>query len=198
MNARPSTPPSRTARAALLACVLALAPCIAVAQAPTGPLADPTYRDSNYRGPDRRPQDAQPQMPEQLATVSESALRWFTLDGNDRTRQAVDIDSVAVDADVVVRYALVIATSSGVRNVSYEALHCQRGEYRMLALARPDGSWHATPDTRWQQVRGGDRYSMVHSELGRVLCTGRAAETSKREIERRLAQGARSAQFNYN
>ena len=65
----------------------------------------------------------------------------------------VDGPSLSVDKDGVVRYVLVIETSGGARNVSYEGMRCETKERRMYASGRADGSWSKSRNNRWEPVR---------------------------------------------
>jgi hypothetical protein len=73
-----------------------------------------------------------------------------SLPGSD-FRVFIDPDSLSVGADRVVRYTLVIVSSSGVRNVSYEGLHCGSNEYRRYAYGSGD-AWSSIEAAPWQRV----------------------------------------------
>jgi hypothetical protein len=62
----------------------------------------------------------------------------------------VDPASISVGADRIVRYVVLARSPSGVENVSFEAIRCP-GEYRILAVGRPDGSWAGRP-SEWRPV----------------------------------------------
>ncbi|MGB7933894.1 MAG: CNP1-like family protein [Gammaproteobacteria bacterium] len=66
-------------------------------------------------------------------------------------RVFIDPDSLSVGADRVVRYTLVIVSSSGVRNISYEGLHCGKHEYRRYAYGSGD-KWFPIEASPWQRV----------------------------------------------
>jgi hypothetical protein len=74
----------------------------------------------------------------------------------------IDPDSLYVGGDRVVRYTLVILSSSGVRNISYEGLHCGKREYRRYAYGSGD-AWFPIQASPWQRVRdsGMDHYRHV-------------------------------------
>ena len=77
-------------------------------------------------------------------------------------RVFIDPESLSVGGDRVVRYTLVIVPSSGVRNISYEGLHCGSHEYRRYAYGS-DGTWFTMEVSPWQKVRdiGMDHYRYV-------------------------------------
>ena len=62
----------------------------------------------------------------------------------------------------MVRYTLVIVSSSGVRNISYEGLHCGKHEYRRYAYGS-NGTWFTIEASPWQKVSdtGMDHYRHV-------------------------------------
>jgi hypothetical protein len=63
----------------------------------------------------------------------------------------VDGATLNVSRDGIVRYVVVARSAAGAENVSYEALRCSTGEYRIHAVGSPGGSWggRATP---WRPV----------------------------------------------
>jgi hypothetical protein len=65
----------------------------------------------------------------------------------------VDIASISLGSDGVVRYALLIVTPAGVRNVSYEGMRCQSREKRTYALGHSGGRWTASRGARWVPIR---------------------------------------------
>lgn len=65
----------------------------------------------------------------------------------------VDSASLKVGAtDRIVRYALVIKSSSGASNITYEGLRCDTAERKIFAYAAPDGSWSAARDPQWTSI----------------------------------------------
>lgn len=65
----------------------------------------------------------------------------------------VDPPSISVGSDGVVRYTLVILSSGGARNVSFEGMRCQTREKRVYAFGRSDGSWSKSRSNEWTTVR---------------------------------------------
>lgn len=72
----------------------------------------------------------------------------------------IDGESLTVSADGVVRYTLVIVSSAGARNVSYEAIRCPTGERRLYAL----GHWS---DKTWSRARRDEWIRIQESTLNR-------------------------------
>ncbi|MCL2022237.1 MAG: CNP1-like family protein [Betaproteobacteria bacterium] len=65
----------------------------------------------------------------------------------------VDTANISLGSDGVVRYALLIISPAGVRNVSYEGMRCQSRERRTYALGRPDNRWTVARGSLWVPVR---------------------------------------------
>lgn len=65
----------------------------------------------------------------------------------------VDGSTLTVTADGVVRYVLVVQTSGGARNVSFEGLRCETRERRIYASGRPDGSWSKSRNNEWRRIQ---------------------------------------------
>ncbi len=123
-----------------------------------GSLAEPTIPDKNkgkagskggFFGPAQRLAEVEVELPEppREADLAEVRLRDFT-----SGKVRVDTRTLRVDADLVIRYVLVITSAGGVRNVSYEAIRCDPNESRRIAIARADGSWGAITRSEWAPV----------------------------------------------
>lgn len=99
---------------------------------------------------------------------ADSDLVEFTLDGQSSPfRYFIDSKHLAVGADGVVRYTLVVESASGMRNVSFEGLRCTpNGTYKVYAYGSAGSFKHVDQD--WQPIldRGYDRY---HRALHRIL-----------------------------
>jgi hypothetical protein len=95
-----------------------------------------------------------PPYPEQ-----ERLLEVATSTGGQPYSIYIDPASLTMGADRVARYTVVIISSSGVWNVSYEGLHCGEQAYRRYAYGF-DGRWQLLDDSPWLPVsgRGVNRY----------------------------------------
>lgn len=65
---------------------------------------------------------------------------------------AIDEQSVVVGSDEVIRYTLVVTSSGGARNVSYEGIRCSTAERRLYAFGRADGSWSKARSSQWVRI----------------------------------------------
>lgn len=65
----------------------------------------------------------------------------------------VDLASISVGSDGVVRYTLVVLTSGGARNISFEGMRCETRESRVYAFGRANGTWSKSRSNEWAKVR---------------------------------------------
>jgi hypothetical protein len=104
------------------------------------------------------------------AAPRDADLEEFYVSASSTYRFFLDRASLAVGADGVVRYTLVVESSRGARNVSYEGLRCNSGEIKRYASGRSDGSWSPVPNSEWREIAyvGANRH---HAALWReYLC----------------------------
>jgi hypothetical protein len=63
----------------------------------------------------------------------------------------VDGSSLSIGPDRVIRYVMVITADSGnARNLRYEGMLCEAGQYRTYAHGRQDGSWRQVRNSGWE------------------------------------------------
>lgn len=82
--------------------------------------------------------------PENLALFDVSATATQTF--------AVDLKSITVGADEVIRYILISTSSAGFNNVSYEGIRCASFEKKSYAFGRPDGTWSRSRKDKWERI----------------------------------------------
>ncbi len=160
--------------------VLVLAALVALA-APVAPAQSLFGDDAPSPGGEAKIPDPMPVVP-----PPGEALQFY-VSPTTTNRFAVDTESLAVDDERLVRFMLIVTSATGVRNVSYEAFRCDRGEQRVLAIARTDGSWSVLRNSRWVPLNRSDTVNRQHPELYARLCDGGAASALTREgLVRRL------------
>ena len=65
----------------------------------------------------------------------------------------IDPATVSISkSDSLVRYVVVATSSSGARNVIYEALRCSTGEFKTYARYSSDGKWNLVSSPQWRSV----------------------------------------------
>ena len=70
------------------------------------------------------------------------------------TQFKIDSKSLSVGADTVIRYTLIVVSSAGAENISYEGMRCTTGERRFYAFGRADGTWSKARNTQWTKIQG--------------------------------------------
>lgn len=102
----------------------------------------------------------------------------------------IDTATINIAADSIVRYTLVIKTSGGAENVSYEGLRCETGERRAYAFGRRDGTWAVARNSVWRPIVD-TRANRHYFEFWRDLfCDGKVTEP-RADILRNLLRGGR-------
>lgn len=66
---------------------------------------------------------------------------------------SVDLPSLSVGADGVVRYVMRVETPGGASNVTFEGIRCETRERRIYASGRRDGAWSKSRNNAWEKIR---------------------------------------------
>jgi hypothetical protein len=93
----------------------------------------------------------------------------------------LDKASIIKSDDNVVRYTVVLVSSTGVRNITHEGLHCGERNYRRYAYGVND-QWQPLPDSPWKPLRGkgANRYRLIFYE--KFICDPTRLNQSARQI----------------
>ncbi|MGH8806898.1 MAG: CNP1-like family protein [Noviherbaspirillum sp.] len=65
---------------------------------------------------------------------------------------AIDAKSLTLGSDGVIRYTLVVTSTAGARNVSYEGIRCASYERKLYAFGQPGGSWSRSRRDQWERI----------------------------------------------
>jgi hypothetical protein len=129
----------------LLLALLAI-PCVALAQ--FDPLGKSRF-NTNYEEPEAWKEAEVADLPafpksENLTGiyVSPVATNTYLIDGS----------TLTVAADNVVRYVLVVRTSGGAQNISFEGMHCKEGKWKTYATGRSDSTWSKARISEWRPI----------------------------------------------
>lgn len=79
-------------------------------------------------------------------------------------RYYVDVSTLSVGADEVVRYVVVVRTSGGATNVNFEGIRCRAKERKLYAFGRSDESWGKSRIQDWQPIRPGSYQASLYRE----------------------------------
>jgi hypothetical protein len=82
----------------------------------------------------------------------------------------IDASTLAVGADGIVRYVLVVQTSGGATNVSFEGINCKERQWKLYATGRGDGTWVKSRATGvdWRLIEN-KSVNRHHAALNREL-----------------------------
>ncbi len=79
-------------------------------------------------------------------------LAEFLIPGSTSFNFFADTQSVRVDTDGVVRYTVIARSKSGVENVSFEGIHCEKREFKVYALGTIDRTWSPQLNQKWARI----------------------------------------------
>jgi hypothetical protein len=71
------------------------------------------------------------------------------------TRFLIDEKSISIGSDEVIRYTLVVISSLGAQNISFEGMRCTTAERRVYAFGRADKTWSKARSNKWSRIHGG-------------------------------------------
>ncbi|MDP3637927.1 MAG: CNP1-like family protein [Azonexus sp.] len=97
------------------------------------------------------------QMP---AAPRSETMQPFYVSAASSNQFLIDLATLRVDKDGVVRYVLWVLTPEGGRNVTFEGLRCETRERRIYASGRRDGSWSKSRNNDWSRIQ--DVYANRH------------------------------------
>lgn len=79
-------------------------------------------------------------------------LLIFDVGPTSKHHYSVDALSITVGQDNVVRYSLVVKSSAGAVNVSYEGIRCDTRERKLYAFGRSDNTWSKARVSKWESL----------------------------------------------
>ena len=97
-------------------------------------------------------------------------LREFYVSAVATNKYSIDASTLSVGADGVVRYVLVVQTSGGATNISFEGMNCKENSWKHYATGRSDGNWTKSRATRieWWPIENKE-VNRHHAALSRDL-----------------------------
>ena len=106
--------------------------------------------DSEEGGELKQWQEAEVQLP---AAPRSETLQPFYVSAVSDNQFMIDLATLSIGTDGVIRYVLLIITPGGGRNVTFEGMRCETREHRMYASGRQDGSWSRSRNNDWSRIR---------------------------------------------
>lgn len=123
------------------------------------------------------------------APPKQENLVSFYVSETTENRFFVDPGSISVGSDGVVRYTLVVVSSGGVRNVSFEGVRCETLEKRLYAFGHADGSWAKSRSNQWERVRDIGRNRHHAALIKEFFCPDGGIVRNADEARERLRRG---------
>lgn len=119
----------------------------------------------------------------------DESLREFHVSETTTHRFFIGENTLSVGKDGVVRYALVIKTSGGATNISFEGIRCETLEYKTYASGRVDGKWMPARRSEWQPIEN-KPINRHHAALSRdYFCPSRLIIRTPEEGRDALRRG---------
>lgn len=101
----------------------------------------------------------------------------------------IDGKSVSVGKDGIARYTMVIRSSGGANNISFEGIRCQTREQKYYAIGRSDRTWARARNPQWRHIEV-KQVNAQHMTLYReYLCRGKIMVESAEQIVQALRRG---------
>jgi hypothetical protein len=107
----------------------------------------------------------------------------------------IDLQSISVGEDGVVRYALVVKTAGGATNVTFEGMRCETREQKYYAIGHADGTWSRARNPQWRRIEYKElnrHHGMLYEDY---LCEGKFPVRSARDAVRALKYGPTGPRF---
>lgn len=132
--------PTKTALCLLLACCALIALPGHAQLFPWSP-KDDVEEKTRAEAEVKRPPYPKPENLIQFDPGIKSANRFY-----------IDPQSISIGDDAVVRYTLVVRSSGGAQNVSYEGIRCFTREHKYYAYGRSDRTWSDARASEWRRI----------------------------------------------
>ena len=166
-------------------CALALLPALALA---AGNGLDNGYDPE--KDIDNKPwAEVEAQLP---AYPDKQDLIPFTVGAVKDVKYFIDAKSLSVGSDSVIRYTLIVVSSAGAQNVSFEGMRCNTAERRVYAFGRSDGAWSKARSNQWVRIAGNSNNHNVELYANYFCSTGGTTITSPESARRALRTGGQS------
>lgn len=106
------------------------------------------------------------------AFPNDADLIEFYVSAATANRFFIDAKSLSAGSDGVVRYVLVVTTSGGATNVTFEGIRCSARETTLYATGRADRTWGALRAAAWRPIEN-KPMNRHHAALSRdYFCPG--------------------------
>lgn len=116
-------------------------------------------------------------------------LKFTVPQASSRVSYAIDTGNLQVGDDGVVRYTVIISTSSGARNVFFEGIRCDERTYKTYAYGHDGESFRKRSAPRWRPIPLRGNQSFRRDLHGAYFCNRFGVVRTPEEIMTRLRGG---------
>ncbi|HRB29394.1 MAG: CNP1-like family protein [Nitrosomonas sp.] len=105
----------------------------------------------------------------------------------------IDPASINVVEDGVIRFSLVVKSSSGALNISYEGIRCATTERKLYALGRNDKTWAEPRVSEWEKLTYVRQFYAQRELAKNIFCPNRQIVRNSEDAIRALKAGFHSS-----
>jgi hypothetical protein len=118
--------------------------------------------------------------------------------GEQDTRFYIDLASVDLASDAVIRYTMLTRSASGAESLTYEGLRCSSAEHKLYAFGRKDRSWDKAVSSRWLGIILNGTVNSYHAALYLTyFCKNHAPLASNDVLVATIKKGGLPPEKNY-
>lgn len=125
----------------------------------------------------------------------EEDLQSFYVSPTSTQTFLIDLPSIAIGKDGVIRYTLVSRSRTGAINISHEGIRCQTGERKAFAFGRSGGDWVRSRRDEWRPLSDAAANRQYAALANEYFCQGRTIRGDRDEIAARIRSGQSGRPF---
>ena len=132
-------------------------------------------------------QESEVQLP---AAPRDETLQAFYVSAASKNQFLIDLATLSVGQDGVIRYVLLVLAQEGGRNVTFEGMRCETRQHRIYASGRRDGSWSRSHNNAWlgiQEAYANRQYAALFADY---FCPGGLIVQDAAEAKEALRRGS--------
>ena len=114
----------------------------------------------------------------------------FSVSGATSNRFLIDVSTISIGNDGVVRYVLVVRSAGGAENVSFEGIRCATREQKSYAFGQRNATWSPAREPQWRFIEMKDINRQHVVLFADFFCyEGKRPPRTVRDIAQRLRYG---------
>lgn len=125
----------------------------------------------------------------------EENLKSFYVSPTSTHTFMIDLPSVSIEKDGVIRYTLVSKSRTGALNISHEGIRCHTLDRKSYAFGRSNGDWVRSRHDEWSPISDATANRQYAALANDYFCQGRTVRGDRDEIAARLRSGQTGRAF---